>query len=587
MTYKKRNKLRDELYEKFKNVGIIDKNNHFLRVNIKKIDKNLDLKEKWNKYNLEFRSEEEAIYCILHKDDFENHRCPICNNISQFYIKPRKNTYRQTCGKKECIDANTKKISKSEKVLKKREDTNLKRFGVKYCGQSKELMEKAKQTNLEKYGTENPFGNKDIQEKIKQSNLERYGVEYPLQSEELFKKFKDTNLKRYGVEYPSQLDEIKNKIVKTNIKRFGVKHQMLCKEIKDKVAESCRKTWEEHYDSIDPLLKEEVLLLFNNQYTISDIYSKDTLFKDLILKKYIEKNRQLRLIEIANIFGKSPQTIKNRIVSLNLLKYFYIKDSELELKFKYLLECIGLKEDIDFVRCDRSVLPITESLGHQELDFLLKNKGIAFEINDIISHNLNRKHQYYHINKTLKCLDNNIRLIHIWEWELKEEDIWNKLSKWIINLLNDSKNNIDSKDCILKEVTINEENDFLNNYHLQGYIKSSICIGLYYNNELIQLMSFSKYNDSNHEYELVRMSTKYGINIIDGYKKLLDYFIKQYNPRSIITYCNLDKDDIKEYKKLKFELLERTLPINIKFDKNYQEVYNCGKDIYIKRFKEN
>jgi DNA ligase (NAD+) len=53
----------------------------------------------------------------------------------------------------------------------------------------------------------------------------------------------------------------------------------------------------------------------------------------------------------------------------------------------------------------------------------------------------------------------------------------------------------DSLECARKfglKVSIEEEKEFLNNYHLQGYIKSNICLGVYYNNELIATQSFSK-----------------------------------------------------------------------------------------------
>ena len=590
MTYEERIKLRDELFEEFISIGIISsKDNRFIKTNIKRLDD--VLKDKWNRYILEFRSLEEAIYCITHKDDYTNHICSICNKYSTFQnVKPKR--YKITCGDMKCIS----KILHSDISNTKRKKVMIERYGTEYPLSIKKVQDKVKKTNIEKYGVDNVAKSKDIQDKIKKTNKANFGVEYPMQCKEIHDKAKATNLERYGYICSSKNDEVKEKARQTNIVRYGVDWTSQNKEIKDKqiktnldrygfenpmsskeVQEKQKKTYQERYSCIDPILEKDVLVLFNNQYTLSDIYSKDNLFKKLILKKYKEKSRLLRLSEIANIFDKKSQTIKNRILKLNLLDYFYITDSKLELKFKRLLESIGLVDNKDFIRHNRNILPITELLGHQELDFYIKDKKIAFEINDIEGHKSSRRDKDYHLNKTLNCISKGIRLIHIWEYEMTNGEYWNRLSRWIIDLLLDeSKVNINSNDCIVRLVSLDDERDFLNKYSIEGYIESNICIGLYHDNELIQLISFSKFDNNDNQYKIVRMSTKYSINIKDnGYKKILEYFINTYNPYSILGYCNLDKSSDIRYKDLGFKFIDRIDPIE------YSYMYNCGIDIYV------
>ena len=161
-----------------------------------------------------------------------------------------------------------------------------------------------------------------------------------------------------------------------------------------------------------------------------------------------------------------------------------------------------------------------------------------------------------------------------------------------------------------KKVSIEEEKEFLNEYHIEGYIRSEICLGLYYDNQLIQLMSFCtpRYN-KNYEYELLRFCTKFGYKVLFGAEKLLKNFIKQYNPKSIISYCNLDKFSGNVYEQLGFKLLKRNPPSRIWYNQEmqklviersllmlsakdnklienspYQSVYNCGQNIYILNF---
>ena len=56
-----------------------------------------------------------------------------------------------------------------------------------------------------------------------------------------------------------------------------------------------------------------------------------------------------------------------------------------------------------------------------------------------------------------------------------------------------------------------EARKFLEDNHLQGYANSKIRLGLYYNEELVSLMTFSKPRyTKNYDWELVRFCTLRG-----------------------------------------------------------------------------
>ena len=135
-------------------------------------------------------------------------------------------------------------------------------------------------------------------------------------------------------------------------------------------------------------------------------------------------------------------------------------------------------------------------------------------------------------------------------------------------------------------------------------------------------MSFGKprYNQ-NYQYELLRLCTKYNYSVKMGSIRLLKNFIKQYNPTSLISYCNLDKFDGEVYQRLGFKLLRRNQPSAIWYNEEtedrflasslsklgadnllgtnygkgtdneeivlkngYKKVYNCGQNVYILKF---
>lgn len=134
--------------------------------------------------------------------------------------------------------------------------------------------------------------------------------------------------------------------------------------------------------------------------------------------------------------------------------------------------------------------------------------------------------------------------IHVWDW-----DDYNKIADFF-----KEKTKIYARNCKIKVVNKKEAKVFLNKYHLQNTCKGqTVCLGLYYNDELVQIMTFGKprYNQ-NYEYELLRLCTKSEYIIIGGSEKLFKYFINTYNPKSIISYCDDSKFSGDVYKKLGF-----------------------------------
>lgn len=179
-------------------------------------------------------------------------------------------------------------------------------------------------------------------------------------------------------------------------------------------------------------------------------------------------------------------------------------------------------------------------------DFKIDNTLI--ELNPSATHNSTwspftnqEKDKLYHYKKSKLARENGYRCICIWDWDDSDK---------IINLLLPRKT-IYARKCEVKEVDLNTAREYLNQYHLQGYAKDNIRLGLFYNNKLISIMTFDKprYNN-NYEYELIRYCSSY--NIIGGAQKLFKHFLKNYNPKSIISYCDWSKFNGDVYQTLGF-----------------------------------
>jgi hypothetical protein len=129
--------------------------------------------------------------------------------------------------------------SEKEAAQKKREKTNIKKYGVSNTGQTpqaiasrektykiparvEEIGRKIKKTKLEKYGDEDWVNTP----KRKKTCLERYGVEEHLSRPEVWDTIRKTNMEKYGVEYPSQSPIIREKQKQSMMEKYGVEHAL-------------------------------------------------------------------------------------------------------------------------------------------------------------------------------------------------------------------------------------------------------------------------------------------------------------------------------------------------------------------------
>ena len=129
----------------------------------------------------------------------------------------------------------------------------------------------------------------------------------------------------------------------------------------------------------------------------------------------------------------------------------------------------------------------------------------------------------------------------------------------------------------IKEITNNKLiKDFLNKNHLQGYMNSTIKIGLFYEKELVSLMIFKKLKNN---YKLLIFCNKLNTNIINSESKLFNYFIKTYTPKEVITYVDRSYSNGKLYEQLGFKLHSKTKPncyYIINGTKKYNKIPNCN-----------
>jgi len=240
------------------------------------------------------------------------------------------------------------------------------------------------------------------------------------------------------------------------------------------------------------------------------------------------------------------------------------------------------KEEQELIDYIKEIYPGEIKIGDRslispyEVDIYIPDHKLAIEYNGLYWHSeANNIGKYYHINKTKKCKEKKVQLIQIFsdEWINRKEIIKNKL-KHVLKLNNEK---IYARNCEIKPIEDNKiKKDFLDKYHIQGSDKSKIKLGLYYNNELLSIMTFSLPRIalggklSKNKWELSRYVSSF--NVVGGASKLLKYFIKNYNPQEIYSYSDIRWSDWENnmYLKIGFKFVHNSEP-GYYYTKNYTE----------------
>lgn len=200
-----------------------------------------------------------------------------------------------------------------------------------------------------------------------------------------------------------------------------------------------------------------------------------------------------------------------------------------------------------------------------ELDIYIPSKKIAIEINGTYWHSTVYKEAGYHQDKTIACAKQGIQLIHIFEYEWENEVFREKLKVYLKEIIKPASTlEIQSENTLIKRVSRNceEYKNFLKENYIQANIihvvNDIITLGCYNKDELLGVITFKKLvNEVSEvsevsEYELLIVCWRLGYRVVGGLEKLLSTFIKEYKPKSIVTYVDISKFTGKAFTKLGF-----------------------------------
>ena len=480
-------------------------------------------------------------------------QCKECRKILP-YSKSRHDFCSLTCAKK------------NTDVREKTKNTNLAKYGSVSPMQNEVIKEKTKNTFMERYGVESAFNMKDIKEKTEKTILDKYGSIEEFQKAKIEKSRKTKQIKY--AKNTNEFKDLRKRIEETNLKKYGVKCNLCMPEIIEKnklihtgnqdIVNKIKETNLKRYGIETPFYNDEV----NKKATLAKnnkVFSKILKMKEYVIPMFsraefsgLNREYTWKCAKCGNIFTQKIHTshhIKGFSNCPRCLNCYPI------LAGTSLLE----KEVVNF--CKQYYPNLIEHnrtlIKPYELDIVIPELKLAIEFNGNFWHSeQGGTNSSYHLMKTEMCEEIGYKLIHIFEheWINKQEIVKEKLKA----ILGVDQERIYARKCIVKEVSVKEKNEFLNKHHIQGEDKSVLKFGLFYNDELVAVMTFG-YPRFNNEYdwELIRYATSK--HVIGGAGKLLAYFRRTY-VGSIITYADRRFSKGNMYEKLGFKLINITKP---------------------------
>lgn len=405
----------------------------------------------------------------------------------------------------------------------------------------KTRVKNTQKTMKEKYGIKSVFQNKEIHEmaikkassKNSRKKAELTKINNKTTSKDISYKAKITKQKLYG-------DENYNNRVKaglTKLNRYGDENY----NNRVKAKQTMQKLYNEPCFAKTDMFRKK--FKGNNNGTRRHFRHLEN-FNDDFIKRCFVNDLGFDLISACEYFGCSYNAFKN--------KDYYSEN----------IKRIGrnIEDNLRHIFDKGFIYNIRSIIKPFELDFYHPVRKFAIEYNGIYWHTDLFKDKNYHFNKTVLSEKQGIQLFHIFENEWldnNQREIWKSVINGKLNL----HDKIGARECEIKRVDREASKKFLMENHLQGNINSTIRIGLFYNDELVSVMTFGKPRfNKKYDFELLRFASKKNTTIVGGGSKILKYFEKKYIPKSLISYANRRWSKGNFYKKVGFCFIKNTPP---------------------------
>jgi very-short-patch-repair endonuclease len=460
----------------------------------------------------------EQIYCIMNSEN------PICHNGSRRKFKDSWAGYYM-CGRSSCKcwrDNQSQKLTAAKSSMSDQ--------------QWQEIMRKREITNLKRYGVNHPMKSSEVKQKTADNNNAKYGVKTTLLVPDVISKIESTLLSRYGVKHPQQDSNIKARSMATCLDRYG--HEVY-----------------PHSRQGRKIVRQTMKLKYNVTSISQLKFSQEV--RDL-LQDTERFHSEYRRLGINGLCAQYPELnydmCRAKLIREGIMDV--IKFSKPESFIKDLLDQNG----INYQYHTRKVI------APLELDFYLPEQSLAIEVCGLYWHRETQlKDRSYHLKKLKACLAKGITLITVFSDNIEQKPdvvksrILSKL-KMISRTAHARKMHI-SYDHARSDIAA-----FLSKHHLQGSKlgEYNLC-ATDMDGQIRAVMTFGKLRNSlgqrkkiDGAYEMYRFAVDG--NIPGMASKMFRRFVNNHAPTQVISYADRCWGEGSLYETIGFEFVHASAP---------------------------
>ncbi len=339
-----------------------------------------------------------------------------------------------------------------------------------------------------------------------------------------------------------------------------------------------------------------------------------------IIQRLIERNHDFELLTPLNeYFSRQQQYLEFKCKTCHNISRKTLQAFERGSRC-YICNPLGTSNDeIEILNYVKEIIQGQKEVKHKdrqiispkEIDILVDKFGIEYNglywHSDEVRENETETYDKSHLLiKTKMCLEKGISLMHIFsdEWKYKK-DICKSM---IRNRLQLNLQKIFARKCRIVELSNEEFSSFLEDSHISGNVRSSIRLGLIYDNKIVSVLGLRKplQKKWNEYYEISRFASQLNTTVVGGLSKFLNYLEKELQIKKIMTYADRRFGEGKSYEKCGFTLVGDTgidywyTDCDIRIDRNKLQsndnqkeidialetgllkIHGCGSNIYIK-----
>lgn len=296
---------------------------------------------------------------------------------------------------------------------------------------------------------------------------------------------------------------------------------------------------QKHLDSIELIKKRNL-----ENYGVEYLYR---------LPEYQEKCRKAKIKKYGSL---NPQSAIDKAKKTNLERYGYEcarrNQKVIQKGLNTKLERYGTLSFNDPNKtssgAEKDLLDFVNSFGYtfkkartllpsgKEIDMYCEDLGIAIEYCGLYWHCELHRDNNHHYEKWQQCKDKGIQLLTIFEdeWLYNRE----KVKSFIKSKIGVFDRRIYARNCNIGNVSKEIAYWFFENNHIQGKPNGiSEAFGLFFNNELLGVVSYGKHHRDATQCVINRLAFLDNVQVIGGASKLIKNSLKKYNSR-VITWSD-------------------------------------------------